>query len=60
MLTCAMCGRPLRKCCDLFYEAQNAKGRKCVICGDCAEELEAYAQEVCKGQKCPEQKEDKS
>ena len=41
MLTCAMCGRVLKECCDLFYEATDEQGRDCVLCGDCAAEVEA-------------------
>lgn len=67
MLTCAMCGKPMRDACDIYHVAKNKQGRECVICGDCAEELEAYAErlrksahEICKGQKGPEQKESAS
>ena len=41
MLTCAICGRPLRECCDIYYEATDEQGRDCVLCGDCADELDA-------------------
>lgn len=44
MLTCAMCGKPMRECCDIYHVAKNKQGRECIICGDCAEELEAYAE----------------
>ena len=44
MLTCAICGKPMQECCDIYHVAKNKQGRECVICGDCAEELEAYAE----------------
>lgn len=37
MLVCAMCGKVLRECCDLFYEATDEDGKECVLCGECAE-----------------------
>lgn len=68
MLTCAMCGKPMQECCDIFYEAEDEAGNSVVICGDCASlmafiDSAEYAaddeEQICKGQKCPEQKEDK-
>lgn len=44
MLSCAMCGRVLKECCDLFYEAEDtATGKDVVLCGDCAAKVEAWA-----------------
>ena len=42
MLTCAICGKVLKECCDLFYEAEDEQGRDCVLCGDCAAKVEAW------------------
>lgn len=38
MLACVMCGKPLKECCDLFYEAVTEDGEDVVVCGDCVEE----------------------
>lgn len=38
MLSCAMCGKPLKECCDLFYEATDEEGNDVVVCGDCVVE----------------------
>lgn len=38
MLTCAMCGKPLKECCDLFYEAVTEDGEDVVVCADCVTE----------------------
>ena len=66
MLTCAMCDRVIRECCDIFFEAVDAEGRDCVLCGECAAKVEADAcdrhkcrEQSCEGQECPQQKEDK-
>lgn len=41
MLTCAMCGRVLKECCDLYYEVTDMQtGEDVVLCGDCAAKLE--------------------
>lgn len=36
MLTCVLCGRALRECCDLFHEAVDEDGKTVVVCGECA------------------------
>ena len=42
MLRCAMCDKPIRECCDIYFEAQDATtGEDVVLCGDCAAQLEA-------------------
>lgn len=38
MLVCAMCGKVLKECCDLFYEAVTEDGEEVAVCGDCVEE----------------------
>lgn len=39
MLACAMCGKPIRECCDIFYEAETEEGEEVVVvCGDCVAE----------------------
>ncbi|MDO5563484.1 MAG: hypothetical protein Q4F74_07730 [Synergistaceae bacterium] len=36
MLTCVMCGKALRECCDLFHEAVTEDGKTVVVCNECA------------------------
>jgi len=36
MLTCAICGRALRECCDLFHEAVDENGNTVIVCNECA------------------------
>ncbi len=36
MLVCAMCGKALKECCDLFHEAITPDGETVVVCNDCA------------------------
>jgi hypothetical protein len=36
MLSCALCGRALRECCDLFHEAVTEDGETVIVCNDCA------------------------
>ena len=44
MLTCAMCGRVLKECCDIYVEAEDTEtGKDVVLCGDCAAKVEAWA-----------------
>lgn len=38
MISCAMCGKPLKECCDLFYEAVTEDGEEVVVCADCVAE----------------------
>lgn len=38
MLVCALCGKVLKECCDIFYEAEDENGNSVVVCGDCAAE----------------------
>lgn len=40
MLVCANCGKVLKECCDVFYEAVDEKGNSYMVCGDCAETME--------------------
>ncbi len=35
MLSCAVCGRALRECCDLFHEAVTEDGEAVIVCQDC-------------------------
>ena len=51
MLTCAMCDKVIRECCDIYYEATDAEGRDCVLCGECAAEIEACDRHECRAQK---------
>lgn len=46
MLSCAMCGKPLKECCDLFYEAITADGEEVVICNECVTEHEVGTEEA--------------
>lgn len=49
MLTCGNCERPLKECCDIFYEAVDKRGeadRECVVCGECADALLATGDAV--------------
>ena len=41
MLVCAVCGKVLKECCDIFVEAEDESGNECVVCGECAAEMEA-------------------
>ena len=42
MLTCAMCGKPLKECCDIYVEAEDtATGKDVVLCGECWDEQRA-------------------
>ncbi len=36
MLSCVMCGRALRECCDLFHEAVTEEGEIVIVCNECA------------------------
>ena len=36
MLVCAICGKALKECCDLFHEAVTPDGDTVVVCNDCA------------------------
>ena len=36
MLVCAICGKALKECCDLFHEAITPDGETVVVCNDCA------------------------
>ena len=36
MLSCAICGRVLKECCDLFHEAITEDGVSVTVCNDCA------------------------
>lgn len=46
MLVCADCGKTLKECCDLFYEATDTQtGEDVILCGDCAAKLEAEQEE---------------
>lgn len=40
MLTCALCGKVLKECCDLFETAVTEDGKEVVVCGDCIIEHE--------------------
>ncbi len=48
MLSCFMCGRALRECCDLFHEAVTEEGEIVIVCNECAIEnnLEFEPEEV--------------
>lgn len=35
MLSCEMCGKPLKECCDLFHEAVTDEGKDVVVCNEC-------------------------
>lgn len=35
MLSCVMCGKPLKECCDLFFEATDEDGNDVVVCNEC-------------------------
>lgn len=35
MLACAMCGKALKECCDLFFEATDEAGNDVVVCNAC-------------------------
>lgn len=39
MLSCANCGKAIKECCDIFYEAEDENGNDCVLCGECVEAL---------------------
>lgn len=44
MLSCAVCGKALQECCDLYYEAEDTTtGETVYLCGECAEKVEAEA-----------------
>ena len=46
MLACAMCGKVLKECCDLYYEVEEMEtGARAYVCGDCAAKLEAEEEE---------------
>lgn len=36
MLVCAICGRTLKECCDLFHEAVTPDGENVIVCNECA------------------------
>lgn len=38
MLICANCGKVIKECCDIFFEARDENGEDCVLCGECAAE----------------------
>lgn len=40
MLTCVMCHKPLKECCDLFYEARTDWGEDVTVCADCVAEYD--------------------
>lgn len=38
MISCAICGRPLQECCDIYVEAIDRwTGADVVICGSCVD-----------------------
>ena len=42
MLSCAMCGRELKECCDLYYETEDTQtGKTVYLCGECWDEQRA-------------------
>ena len=41
MLRCAGCDKPIRECCDIYFEATDLNGKSCVLCGECAEKYAA-------------------
>lgn len=44
MLACAMCGREIKECCDIYEEAEDTTtGETVYLCGDCAAKVEAWA-----------------
>lgn len=44
MLRCAMCGKVLKECCDIYEEAEDTTtGETVYLCGDCAAQVEAWA-----------------
>ena len=56
MLTCAMCGRVIKECCDIYEEAEDTTtGKTVYLCGECAAQLEA---EFCDRHECRPQKEE--
>lgn len=36
MLSCYLCDRVIKECCDIFYEAATEDGETVVVCGECA------------------------
>jgi hypothetical protein len=36
MLVCAICGKVIKECCDLYHEAVTSDGDTVVVCNDCA------------------------
>jgi len=36
MLSCAICGKVLHECCDLFHEAVTEEGDCLIVCNECA------------------------
>lgn len=42
MLTCAMCGKALKECCDIYVEAEDTQtGETVYLCGECWDEQRA-------------------
>lgn len=43
MLACAMCGKVLKECCDIYEEAEDTTtGETVYLCGECAAKVEAW------------------
>ncbi|MEG1836931.1 MAG: hypothetical protein RRZ70_02920 [Synergistaceae bacterium] len=36
MLSCYICGKVLKECCDLFHEAVTEDGESVIVCNECA------------------------